>query len=72
MTNPNESSPEGNRRESGWGFPGLSKRFHYFENGISLCGKWMYRGQLEPDTGTQGKEDCKECYRRLERRKESK
>jgi hypothetical protein len=58
--------------KEGWGFPAMSNKAHYFVNGMSLCNRWgFYRGPLE-----QGNDDslsnCKECVRRLKKKKEAK
>jgi hypothetical protein len=52
---------------AGWGWPGLARKAHFFEEGmwISLCGKWMYAGPRDPDTSTS-KDDCVSCRRKLE------
>jgi len=61
------------KMSEGWGWPGNSKKAHYFVNGRSLCGSWIYFGELE-----QGKDDssdnCPRCKKRLEakRRREAK
>lgn len=42
------------------------KRYHYFtDDGVSLCGRWIYLGDLEKDDGMEREDDCKECRRRL-------
>lgn len=55
----------------GWGFPYLeSQRCHYFVNGISLCGKVVFKPwQLEPDDDRVDPCDCQICSRILKRRK---
>jgi len=51
----------------GWGWPGLSRKAHYFVNSISLCCHWAYTGPLE-----QGKDNspdnCAACRKKLEKR----
>lgn len=53
----------------GWGKPGGSNKFHYFEEGkiIPLCSKWMWGGALEKDALEEGhddhKENCAACKR---------
>lgn len=54
---------------SGWGMPGLAHRFHFFKGGISLCRKWMYFGECEPDNGKTNSADCKDCRRRFDKQK---
>lgn len=54
-------------RQEGWGNPdpySLLSKFHYFRNGMSLCGKWgFFRGDVE-----QGQDDhsdnCTACKRK--------
>lgn len=49
----------------GWGFPGNGKRWHYFINGRSLCGKWAFFGPLEADDGEARSVDCRACSKRF-------
>jgi hypothetical protein len=50
--------------KKGWGFPGLSKKAHYFDNdAICLCRKWMFTGELD-DKFHDHPDNCKECVRR--------
>jgi hypothetical protein len=51
--------------DRGWGFPGASRKAHYFVNGMALCGKWMYTGHLEADQGKSSPDDCAACRRAL-------
>ena len=59
----------------GWGFsPHISKKWHYFVNGVSLCGKiGFYRGKLEQ--GNDDSEDnctaCKKALKRLMERRQA-
>lgn len=49
----------------GWGFPGNSRKAHYFPEGelTSLCGSWgFYRGDRQPDTH-RSPDDCVRCRR---------
>jgi len=58
------------KKQEGWGYaPHISRKWHYFVNGMSLCGKiGFYRGRLE-----QGNDDsndnCTACKKALQRRK---
>ena len=52
------------KQVEGWGFPLNSRKAHYFVVVSSLCGKWMYRGTLEP-IGEKSPDDCKVCIRKL-------
>lgn len=47
----------------GWGWPGFSKKAHYFIDGRSLCGKWMYLGELE-DSNHESSDNCATCKTR--------
>ena len=52
--------------QRGWGWPQLSRKAHYFVNGMSLCRKWMYTGALTPNQSTErGPDDCAECHKRV-------
>lgn len=39
------------KKPEGWGGPWLAKKFHYFRGAESLCGRWLFTGQLEPVSG---------------------
>lgn len=57
----------------GWGHPWNAKTYHYFVNGISLCGRWMlFPKDPSPDDGgvIPGPEDCKLCFRKLLKRRQ--
>lgn len=57
---------EASRQTSGWGWPGLSRKAHYFHNNdISLCGKWMFTGERVGSMEKAGPDDCAECKRRV-------
>ena len=54
------------KAKEGWGWPALTRRAHYFRQARSLCGRWMYQGEL-----TQGNDDsndncttCKKLYQK--------
>ena len=55
---------------AGWGFPLNSKKSHYFVNGRSLCGKWLFFGHVDPANDDRY-EKCSICLKRL-RKKEAK
>ena len=50
----------------GWGFPINSRKAHYFiiedgkERSISLCGKWLFGGELHDDNHNSP-DNCKKC-----------
>ena len=55
--------------KEGWGFPGNSRKAHYFVDSMSLCRRWgFYLGPLE-----QGNDDspdnCPACMKALTKRK---
>lgn len=58
-------SHEGKASDKGWGSPGASKKHHYFVDGRSLCGKWLYLGPVVDDDFSKGtgREDCVACWR---------
>jgi hypothetical protein len=58
---------------SGWGWPLNSRKCHYFEQGVSLCGKWMFFGKsVENQSGSKSVDDCVACRRKLESKQASK
>jgi hypothetical protein len=54
---------------AGWAWPALARKAHYFDQAetTSLCGRWMFLGQREPDNGPS-RDDCTGCRRKLEAR----
>lgn len=52
--------------KEGWGFPGNSRKAHYFVDYMSLCRKWLFKGSLEVDTGKTSPDDCAICRKKLE------
>lgn len=54
---------------TGWGWPMLSRKAHYFVDGVSLCRKWMFTGEVSGDPDKPGADDCKDCVRRAAKRK---
>jgi hypothetical protein len=52
----------------GWGWPGASKKAHYFVDGRSLCMKWMFFGDVsDKEAGEPGPDDCAMCRRRYDK-----
>lgn len=57
-------------KETGWGnpspFTGKSK-FHFFQDGRSLCGKWMrFNGSFELEEGNDDHRDnCAACKKKI-------
>lgn len=64
-TNKDEEKPI----TEGWGKPQISRKFHYFVNRRSLCGRYMFWGDLQADTGEASPDDCKSCRKKLDKRK---
>jgi hypothetical protein len=57
-------STETQARE-GWGCPPASRKFHYFREGMSLCGKWGFAFHLPLEQGQDDhSENCADCKRR--------
>jgi hypothetical protein len=55
-----------------WAWPSNSRKAHCFENGHSLCGRWMFFGS-QPDQPQHlgdepGRDDCKACWRAAKKR----
>lgn len=49
--------------------------FHYFVDGTSLCRRvGLYNGPLMSDSGelTPGEDDCKQCFKKLIKRRNGK
>ena len=56
--------------KEGWGFPGTSKKAHYFVDATSLCRKWgFYFGPLEQGNDNSP-DNCVACQRKLEKLKQ--
>jgi hypothetical protein len=51
--------------EEGWGWPGNSVKAHFFVGSRSLCGKWLFMGELTADTGGETHDDCKACAKKM-------
>ena len=69
MINPNKLPPDKNE---GWGACHNTSKWHYFDTeGRSLCRRFMLFGQQDLQQGNDDSPDnCKECVRRLEKRKQ--
>ena len=55
--------------KEGWGFsPQISRKWHYFVNGMSLCRKiGFYQGQLEQGND-ESNDNCTACKKLLQKR----
>lgn len=50
---------------AGWGKPGASKKWHYFDNDeISICRKWWALLVDLDNTNDDSPDNCAECKRR--------
>lgn len=57
------------KAKEGWGFPGTSKKAHYFVDATSLCRKWgFYFGPLEQGNDNS-LDNCAACMKELAKRK---
>ena len=56
---------------SGWGWPADSRKAHYFEDGISLCRRWMFMGKLTPNQDGTSPDDCAVCRKKLNAKTDS-
>jgi hypothetical protein len=50
---------------AGWGWPGLAKKAHYFEDDYALCGKWLFTGATV-DSNHDSPDNCATCRRKLQ------
>lgn len=50
----------------GWGCPLRASKCHYFRGARSLCGRWMYTGNLDT-LERHSPVDCADCTRRRDR-----
>lgn len=53
----------------GWGKPFNSRKFHYFRNGRSLCGKWFFLSKDLERGKEEHPENCRTCANKLFREK---
>lgn len=57
----------------GWHMPSRSRKYHYFESGTSLCGKYGFMMvQGSKNTGNYDSGDCAKCVKVLKKRAEKK
>lgn len=60
------------KQSDGWGWPLGATRAHYFQDGRSLCRRWLFFGPLEQQSLMGLKhsiDDCKTCTKTLEKSK---
>jgi hypothetical protein len=65
VTAPVPPQPEQGGGFQGWGWPGNSRKAHYFPFGEtrSLCGRWVFSGHLSDDYH-DSPDNCTECKRK--------
>lgn len=56
-------------KHEGWVYIDGTPKWHYVsEDGRALCGRWLYLGSVEPETGNDGsKDNCAACRKKLEK-----
>lgn len=60
------ASAQGSAAEAqrvGWGWPATSRKAHYFRGSLSLCGKWLFGGELFDDKH-DSLDNCAACRRK--------
>lgn len=54
-------------KDRGWGWPANAKKWHYFVGSESLCGNWIYGGDVYGNEARYHESDlCKKCRRELQ------
>lgn len=57
--------------KTGWAWPLNSRKAHWFgADGRSLCGKWMFLGEIRDDSNHESPDNCKACARKRAAMKE--
>ena len=52
----------------GWAFPLRSRKWHYFVEGRSLCGRWLFLGGIYASGQKENAcrdDDCRGCEKKL-------
>jgi len=49
-------------QKSGWGWPQLARKAHYFVDGMSLCRHWMFTGSTY-ERADDNEDNCATCMR---------
>ena len=52
-------------KKEGWEYKYKSPKWHYFKNGQSICGKWMYLGDDLEKGNNNSPDNCKSCIKKL-------
>lgn len=48
----------------GWGYMSNAVKGHYFKSNRSLCGRWIFFGELDADDGVARQSDCLSCRKK--------
>jgi hypothetical protein len=59
------------QQRRGWGKPYDSKKWHYFEGMMALCGRWIYGGPLDKDDVLDSPDNCAACVKKRARQLQS-
>jgi hypothetical protein len=57
--------------KEGWVCLANSSKYHYIRNSKSLCGKWMYLGNIFYTDECENPDDCKSYRNKLNKEKET-
>jgi len=59
------------KKGNGWVRPHNSRKFHYFVDSHSLCGRYGFMFEIgDEDHGSYDKDDCAKCVREIKKMKE--
>jgi hypothetical protein len=52
----------------GWAWPMLAKKAHYFRDGRSICGRWLFAGDpTQNQNMSRSPDDCAACWKLLDK-----
>lgn len=54
-------------KEQGWALPSNSRKWHFFVDSVSLCGKWMFLGTTFEKGNDCSPDNCPGCRRKREK-----
>jgi hypothetical protein len=58
-------APEPKKKSEGWAFLWNSKKWHYFRDGRSLCGRWMcFSYDVDEKEKIDSPDNCAACKRK--------
>ena len=71
MSTDNKNGGFGKPSAEGWDYLQNTRKWHYFVNGRSLCGKWLGLGLRNLVLGNGNSPDnCAKCVKRLKKKQE--